>query len=217
MTKNFGELIDQKLSELDALKQQMELVRQQFIQASAFFMARWFPAQARFQIESNAERTLSLEDNQLKELKEKVSALSNDAPDIAQRFLSDSKLWWHIEESENHYYDYNGNRPPDLIDKPVRLALGTLASVLEEYGYLKAQTSSRGDLDSWREWDKSGNYKLAGGRPYYPQAVDWSPEMKGAMASYDQKMKDAMRIRKGIKELESEKKKAEASKRWDSL
>jgi len=216
MAKNFDELIEQKRTQLDGIKQQMETVRQKFIQDTATVLAEWFPQKAKYILQNDADRSLKLEDIQVEQIKIRVKKLVEEAPSIADKFLSNPKIWWHLSEDSDLYYGYSGNRAPDHIDKAVRLCLGMLAPILEEYGYLENQ-HGRGDLYSWREWDRSGNRKIPNSRPYFPEGFDWSQEMKNTMNLYSEKMSEAIKVVDEITSLEAEKKRTQVSDRWDAI
>lgn len=215
MTKNFDELIEQKQTEIDNLKEQMETIRLKFVDETATVMSQWFQPKAKYILESDSDRSLKLKDNQFEQIKAKVKVLTENAQGITETFLSEPKVWWHMSQEEESYYSFHGNRAPIRVDRAIRLGLGLLAPILEEFGYLKNQ-HGRGDLDSWREWDSSGNRKITNSPPYYPQGFDWSQEMKDTIKLYDEKVAEAKKIAREIVSLESEKKRTQISDRWDS-
>lgn len=137
--ESIGTEITSKQKELAVRKLEMEALRQQFMKASAVFIAQWYIVTAKHYICKDSQNTLRLGRDELSSMKIKLKALTDDAERIANEFLSDHSSWWHLGSScEDGYaspYVQYGNKCPDIIDKPIRKALGILAVILEEYGY----------------------------------------------------------------------------------
>lgn len=191
MSKDFDELITQKQEELNSLKSQMEEVRQQFIQDSARFIREWYEQTARYYVKSKgAEITIRLGKDKLKQMKAKVLELMENAEAIANKVLSDPKLWWHLVEGEDLSYSYFGFNPPYILNKAVSLALGKLGVVLEELGY---------------------------GQPYHPFGIGWSEEMQNTVKRYWRSHQQAKSKLTEIDSLRKEKKEQQAQNLWDSV
>ena len=67
MSQNYDELIEQKRSNLNGLKQQMEVTRHKFVQDTATFMAQWFLEKAKSILKHEADKALSLDDTTLEQ------------------------------------------------------------------------------------------------------------------------------------------------------
>lgn len=217
MVENFDNLIKQKQAELESLKPQMEEIRRQFTLDSAKFVSEWYKKTTEIYIERDADKTINLGKEKLGKMKAKVLKLVESAEAIIDEIFSNQKLWWHLVEDDNFFYSYYGNRAPDILDKPIRLALGKLGVILEEFGYVKTKSTGSREHDVWSEWDPSGNYHLSDGRPYYPYSVDWSETMQNTIMRYNELHGQAKRIRQEIDNLRREKKKHQAKNLWDSI
>lgn len=125
--------------ELESRKSEMEDIRQQFIKASATFIAQWFNVTAKHYVCTDSQNTLRLGRDRLSSMKFKLHNLTENAERIVNEVLSDRSLWWHLapKEEDGSAYPYLQceNKCPRIIDKPIRKALGKLGLILEEYGY----------------------------------------------------------------------------------
>jgi hypothetical protein len=101
----------------------METIRLKFVEETAPVISQWFQPQVRYILQNDSDRSLKLEDNQLEHIKTKVKELTENAHDIADKFLSDPKIWWHLSQKNELYYYFNGNRAPDHVDNAIRLGL----------------------------------------------------------------------------------------------
>lgn len=210
MTHNFEEEIKAAEECLEAIFEQMERMRQDFVTATVELVKPWYWSQTESLVKRKAEVTKKLGLEKLSHLKADVKVLQKDMASIVAEFLQDERLWWHRTQGDQSYY-YHGNRPPDGLDKAVRLVAGRLAPILEEYGYL---STSLQDHEVWREWDQSGNYHPPDARPYYPYGFDWSEQMKALINQYEELYRKALDQAREIEGLKQEKAQSEAEDLW---
>jgi len=218
MAANYDALINEKQAQLESLKSMLEEIKQQFIKDSVIFIREWYKITTENYVKTAPDITISLGKEKLKQMKEKVAILIQNAESIANEFLSNPDLWWHLKEISEHRYSYYGNRAPDDLDKALRLSLGKLGVILEEFGYNVTTKSTYRDQDNvWVEWDSSGQYHPPNGRPYYPYGMDWSDMMRITIGKYNEVFVQAMKIREEIRSLQGEKKRQQAQNLWDSI
>ena len=210
MTQNFDVEIAAAEARLNGLTSRMEQIRQSFMSTTVEFVRPLFWEQTESLVKREAELTKKLGVEKLAQLKSEVKALQDNTESIAAQFLNEDRLWWHLKPSEQ-MYSYYGNRPPDGLDKAVRLIAGRVAPILEKYGYLSANLSEHG---IWREWDASGNHHLPNSRPCYPYGLDWSDTMKALIQEYQRLHQDATRQANDVAKLKKAKEQSEAEDLW---
>lgn len=218
MSNDFDASIEVKENELKSLKSQMEEVRKQFVHDSTAFISKWYLEQAESYVKGSADITLSLGKDKIKQMKDKVKELQDNTGNITNEFLSDPELWWHLKENKDLSYDYHENAAPRGLDDAIRLALGKLGTILEEFGYdAKTKSTCGTDSDVWVEYDSTDRYHPPNGRPYFPHNMEWSNEMKNTIQKYSEMVNQVKNIRFKIFTLDLEKKKNEAGNLWDSV
>ena len=217
MSEDFDNLIAKEQEELKSVKSKMEDARQQFIKDSTNFVMKWYEDTAQRYAKKDADITLALGVDKVKQMKAKILDLQKNAEKITNEFLNDSDLWWHLKESKNSWYIQIGNRPPKALDKAIRLILGRLGSILEEFGYdVTTKASRRTDMDIWVEWDPSGRYHPPTGRPYYPSGQEWSQEMRSTIEQYSELFEKAKELQSETNRLITAKKMKQAQDLWDT-
>ena len=219
MTKDFDNLIKLKTAELDSLKPQMEEVRKQFIKDSTRFIRKWYEKTSQGYVETGSDVTLKLGKAKLSQMKAKVLELMQNAEAIANEMFSNAELWWHLMENDELSYSFYGNAPPKMLDEAIRLALGKLGTILEEFGYsvTTKPTGGIGELGVWCEWDSTGRFHPPDARPYYPYHQPWPEAMRNTLKKYDELCAQAKKVRAEINSLHIEKKKEAAKNLWDSV
>lgn len=211
MARNFEAEIETAESQLEANIKRMEQIKQEFLSTTIEFIKTWYWEQTEFMVKHKPKFTKELDTQELSELKEEVKALQEDTPNIVTEFLQDESLWWHRKHSDQCYF-FSENRPPNGLDRAVRLIAGKLASILEKYGYL---TTKFQDDEVWREWDQSGNYHPPGARPYYPYGQDWPERMRTLTKQYEDIHREAVYRASEIEKLKEDKEKSEAEDIWN--
>jgi predicted DNA binding CopG/RHH family protein len=220
MTENIDTALTNEQKELDVRKLEMEALRQQFIKASAVFIAQWYNVTAKHYVCTDSQNTLRLSRAELSSMKIKLKDLTDDAERIANEFLSDHSLWWHLDpKGEDGYaspYMQYGNKCPDIIDKPIRTALGKLGVIFEEYGY-DVTVKGGGSDDGVSVWNnKNVSPYPINPLPYYPDSFDWSKDMRDIMRRYNEIYKQAYDAYLEIKRLQQSKLDKQATDLWDS-
>ena len=219
-TENIEATITNKQKELELRKLELEESKQQFIKASAVFVAQWYNETAKRYVCTDPQNTLRLGRNELSHMKIKLKDLSDNAVGIANEFLSERSLWWHLapKDEDNHSFSYEkyGNKCPDIIDKPIRKVLGKLGVLLEEYGY-DVTTKGAGSSDIVSVWNnKNVSPYPINPVPYYPDSFDWSKDMQNMMRRYNEIYKQACDTYSDIKRLQQSKLAKQAADLWNS-
>jgi hypothetical protein len=226
MSDDFEAQIQGKQQLLTNLLAEMEQTRTAFSAAAGRRAALWQDERVPDVVQQEHAVTSKLTDEQLRSLKQDVTAVRDAAPSGVDAELSD-KLWWHkqsplpaIEHSQRAEdpwrYGLYGARQSDTIERALRFAFATVATALEKYGYLCAD-ERKGESLKWREGSARGSTTTHHGRPYYPFSLEWSDDMKLSMKRYAEQQTAAVRILKDIQELGENKSRAEAGNRWKSV
>ena len=226
MGQDFETQIQQRRNSVTGILQEMERILAAFGAASARHAASWIEAQVTKAVEHEHAVTAKLTDEQLKAMKQEVTAAKTGVQATIDAELGKDSLWWHKQNplpAVNEYpsaedpwrYKLYGARESDTIGKALRFAFGRIALVLEKYGYLKSQEKNRQGQFEWRERDAS--YSRTDTRPYYPWNFEWSGEMRQTLEQYAIKQADAGRLLREIGGIEEEKRRFEAQQRWSSV
>jgi len=220
MTEEFDAQIAAKQKELEAYKLDLEAIKQQFIKDSSAFIGNWYEETAKSHVISEAANTLKIGKEKLSEMKAKVRDLKANSEKIATETLSNPSLWWHLNPENkqlilNSYEQYGTNKIPQILDKPLRMALGRLGAILEEYGFnVTMKPSHNTSRISWL--DISTYLYSQPPVPYYPLGFDCNNEMLVTLKSYDKIFKKAFSAYHEIERIQEEKQKLQASDLWGS-
>jgi len=199
----------------------MQTVHQLFLKATGDFFANWYTSTAKHYVISDSQNTISLGKDKLAQLKVKLKDLSDNAEKYVSEFLSADSLWWHLSENEKDTfvssYLQSGSKLPEIIDQPIRKALGKLGVLLEEYGYnVATKAGSYGDeVSVWN--NKNVSPYPTNPAAYYPDSLDWSLDMKALMKRYEELCKLAHEALSNIKRFQKSKIDKQASELWDSI
>jgi predicted DNA binding CopG/RHH family protein len=220
MSEDFDLSIQKKEAELQPLLQRMEQLRVQFVSDTAKFAAKWFSETAQLYVTKKPEVTLNMSKERLAEMKQKVLTLAGNADALITNALSGKGLWWHQEpRKEDSIYQYQqvSTRFPEILDKPIRRALGELGVILEQYNYgvTVGVYAKESYMEYWYERQEDTE-SFAPPRPYYPHLLVWSNEMQQTMAQYDAIYKQAFNVFLEIQKLKEDKKRRRASDLWNS-
>ena len=173
MSEKLEDLLATKESELVSLCSVMQEIKLQFINVTSDFAAKWYEETARQYITKYSEVSLNLPTYSFSDLKKKVRKLVAESKEISEMALSQPGIWWH-EKPELHsavsQYDQLGNQQvgnkyPEVIDRPVRIALGELGIVLEEFGFNVRTTVTHGPRNQ-EYWFQKSEEKTTS--PYFP-------------------------------------------------
>ena len=222
MSVDFDSSIQQKQVELDAVKARLEELRLQFVKDTIIFVAGWYETTSKQYATTNSQITLNLGKERLTEMKKKVNELVKDSGRIVSEILSEPSIWWDLTPHDSGEilspYEQYGNRFPDILDKPVRRALGRLGAVLEEFGYgVKTRLAYPGTPEpAWAEYPTGPAYSKPVASPYYPHFVVWSEAMQNTIKQYNELYKQGIRLFHEIASLQDQKKAKQANDLWDS-
>ena len=213
MAEDFDSSIATKEAELETLKSAMEEIRQRFLKQSADFIAKWYEDTINGRVVSDSENTKKLGKEKLAEMKAMLKDLISKADVVAKEFLSDSGTWWHLSPNDQGVfsspysspYGQYDNRCSDLLDKPIRYALGKVSTILEKFGY-KIESN----------WHRQYSYNPKEQGAYYTFALDWSKEMQLTIGNYTESYKEAYKKFVELKNLKRQKEQKEADDLWKS-
>jgi predicted DNA binding CopG/RHH family protein len=220
MSKDIDLSIQKKETELQPLLQHMEQLRMQFISGTVKFAAKWFSETAQLYVTKKPEVTINMSKERLADMKQKVLALAGNAGALIANALSGKALWWHQEpRKEDSIYQYQqvSTRFPELLDKPIRRALGELGVILEQYDYgvTVGVYAKESYMEYWYE-RPADTESCCAPRPDYPHLLVWSDEMQHTMTQYDAVYKQAFNVFLEIQKLKEDKKRRRASDLWNS-
>jgi hypothetical protein len=218
MSEDLDLLIQNKETEFDPLLLRMDELRSLFVDQVVTLAAKWFEDTAQFYVLKRSEVTLNMGKERLAEMKAKVKMLVKNSGKIVKEALSDNKFWWHKEphkDSSLFQYEQMEKKFPELLDKPIRQALGHLGVILEEFGYgvTVVSTHSKPCPEYWFIYPEGPDDAPS---PYFPHLLDWSEEMQRTMRRYNELYKQALRLFIEIHKLKEEKERRKAIELWNS-
>jgi hypothetical protein len=182
------------------------------------FAADWYGKTAKKYITKFPETTLSLSEEKIATMKTKVNELVRETEKTVKTELGDPKLWWHQQpdfQTAIDQYIQVADKYPEIIDRPVRHALGSLGVILEEFNFHVTANGNAGSFQEfWFDHPVGNEYAT---KPYYPHLLKWSNEMEETLGYYDSKFVEALALFKEVHELKEEKKRQKALTRWDSI
>jgi hypothetical protein len=217
MGEEIDRLIKRKEAELSPLRLHMEELRRQFTRETVAFATEWYRKTAKEYITKYPEVTLSLTEEKISLMKACVNELVKNTEKTVEKELGKPNLWWHIEpqlhESIERYRQV-ADKPPEVLDRAVRRALGHLGVVLEKFGFRVTASgyNTEAYYEFWFERAVSAREII----PCYPHLLSWNDEMQGTIRRYDVQYVEASEVYGEIQQLKSEKKKLEALTRWNS-
>jgi hypothetical protein len=221
MSEKLEDLLATKESELFSLCSIMQKIKLQFINDISDFAAKWYEETARQYIKKYSEVSLNLSTESFGDLKKKVKRLVAGSKEISEKVLGQSGIWWH-ERPELHsavsQYDQLGdqqvgNKYPEVIDRPVRIVLGELGIILEEFGFSVRTGVTYGPHNEEYWFEKTEDKTTS---PYFPHMLEWSKQMQETLSEYNQLYKQAMLVLQAIQTIKDEIKKRKIIDLWDS-
>jgi hypothetical protein len=218
MSEDLDLLIQNKETELDPLLLRMDELRLLFVDQVVTFTAKWFEDTAQFYVLKRSEVTLNMGKERLSEMKTRVKMLVKNSGKIVKEALSDTKFWWHKEPHKDvslFQYEQIEKKFPELLDKPIRQALGHLGVILEEFGYgvTVVSTHSKPSPEYWFIYPQGPDDAPS---PYFPHLLVWSEEMQRTMRRYNELYKQALGLFIEIHKLKEEKERRKAIELWNS-
>jgi hypothetical protein len=221
MSEKLEDLLATKESELFSLCSIMQKIKLQFINDISEFAAKWYEETAKQYIKKYSEVSLNLSTNSFGDLKKKVKRLVAESKAISEKVFAQPNIWWH-EKPELHsavsLYDQLGdqqvgNKYPEVIDRPIRIVLGELGIILEEFGF-SVRTGVTYGPHNEEYWFEKTEEKTTS--PYFPHMLEWSKQMQETLNEYNQLYKQAMLVLQSIQKIKDEIKKRKIIDLWDS-
>jgi hypothetical protein len=221
MSEKLEEPLAIKESELLSLRSEMQKIKLQFVNDTSKFAAKWYEDAARQYITKYSDVSLKLSTQRFGDLKAKVRRAVADSKEISERALSQPGIWWH-EKPELHtavtQYDHLGNQQvgdkySEVIDRAVRVTLGELGIILEEFGFNVRTTVTHG-AHHQEYWFQKSEEKTTS--PYFPHTVEWSKPMKETLQEYNQLYKQALLKLQEIQMIKDEIERRKIIDLWDS-
>jgi hypothetical protein len=199
----------------------MQEKKLQFTNVASYFAAKWYEDTARKLIIKYTDISLNLPAHRFDDLKIKVRKLIEESKVISERALSQPGIWWHEKPDLNTavtQYDQLGNqqvgnRYPEVIDRPVRIALGELGIILEEFGFNVRTTFTPG-VSHQEYWFQKSEEKITS--PYFPHILEWSKQMQETLQEYNQLYKQALLKLHEIQRIKDDIKRKKITELWDS-
>ena len=218
MNEDIDVLVQKKEAELSSLRQRMEDLKNKFIEETISFTSEWYKKTAKEYVTKHPEITLNMKEEKIALMKTQVNNLLQNTEKTVRGELEKSALWWHqrprLHDSIEQYLQV-ADKYPEILDHAIRLVLGRLGLLLEEYKFnviVSGNTGSYGEF--W--FDKpvgEGTVSV----PFYPHLLNWSKAMQETIQEYNAQYMKAMALYTEIQKLKDEKKKQQAISRWDSI
>jgi hypothetical protein len=210
-----------KESELLSLLSEMQKVKLQFINDTSQFTAKWYEDTAKQYITKYSDVSSKLPTQSFVDLKAKVRRSVADSKKISERALSQPGIWWHEKpdlHTEVTQYDHLGNQQvgnkySELIDRAVRVALGELGIILEEFGFNVRTTVTYGPHHQ-EYWFQRSEEKTTS--PFFPHVFEWSKPMQETLQEYNLLYKRALLILQEIQSIKDEIERRKIIDLWDS-
>lgn len=205
MEKDFLQEIESRRGMITTIDSQMKQVRSDFVVGIRPFAQNWLQTIARQAIERNPRQALDLGKDRLAALKTKVNELCDGLEPICREVFASDTFWPETRElvTQNQL--------------GVRIVLGKLGIILEEFGFVKTQAQTDKDQEAWHHYDCSGDRREFDGTPVYPHTVDLPAELKILLEEYLILIRKKDNLREDINRLEFEKLQVQATRLWDSL
>ncbi len=218
MSEDIDVLIVRKETELSLFCKRMEELKLEFLGETVSFASEWYKKTTKEYVSKYPEVTLGMKEEKITQMKAQVNKLILDAEKIVSKELEKPGLWWHqkprLHDSSAQYLQV-ADKYPEILDRAVRLVLGRLGLILEEY---KFNVTASGKTVSYGEFwfdHPSGNESTS--NPYYPHLLKWSEKMQETIRNYNEQYTTAIVLFEEIQKLKEQKKRQQAMNRWESI
>jgi hypothetical protein len=221
MSEKLEETLAIKENELLSLCSKMQEIKLQFINDTSHFAAKWYEDTVKQYIIKYPDVSLNLPTHSFVDLKAKVRMIVTNSKDISERRLSQPGIWWH-EKPDLHtavtQYDHLGNQQvgnkySEVIDGAVRVVLGELGILLEEFGFNVRTAITKGPHHQEYWFQKSEERTTS---PYFPHMLEWSKSMQEKLEVYNQLYKIALLKLQETQSIKDEIKRKTIIDLWDS-
>jgi len=196
----------------DATLKEMESLYDKFIEATTNFTIKWSQKQIEKYVGENYHLTLTRNENELIGLKTEFKELINKLPAIVVGDLNDDKYWVHLHSPKNitKFFSDHSNYTrafEELIKEPLRIIMGRVGILLNNYGYVTVQNSQS-------NWSSSYNDRKV---RYVVRELEMDEEMKICLDNYLKNIIELKEIINKIKSAELDKEKFKAINRWKKI
>ncbi len=218
MARDFDAEIRTLNAELDATREEMARMRETVLETAATMLAAWTREYAVTLVKKEPEVTKALPREQLADLKASISAYADRAPALVDQAIGAERYWYHLTLADP---PRNDDGPPpyhrvgrDLADpfrKPLRYAMGGIATLLTRAGYMQGPFGAA----LWKS-DPNVPFSSGGGRYFFPGPLPDAPALHATIALYEasyNQAKGAVAQRAAVQYAKAE---AEADALWDS-
>lgn len=217
MSDEIDVLIERKEAELLPLRSHMEELKLEFIKQTIDFASEWYKKTAKEYVTKYPELILSMSEEKIAIMKAEVNELVRNTEKIIKGELDNPALWWHqkpyVHDSIEQYLQI-ADKYPEILDHAVRLALGRLGIILEEFRF---HVTTRGNIGSYQEFWFEHPLNTDKIIPYYPHLLKWTEEMQDTIRKYNAQYTQAIALYDEIQKLKEQKKRQQALTRWDFI
>jgi hypothetical protein len=193
--------------ELAVSVEKLETIKEQFIGRTAEFLGKWAEDHVTKTVRERHDVTMGLGD-QLSELKKDLRDLQGRAEVTVRETLDTDAPWWHRSFKPNTLYYVSDKHGSDVLDGPIRQALGAVATLLVKYGYIRASAGTVGGY-GWA-YGSGRNFRWTG------HGLQWSDDMCALMEPYATEQRKGEGHQAAIDRLRREKAQARAADLWES-
>jgi len=211
-TSGFDKEIGELITQLNAIRNQMEPQSRKIIKAIIAFAIDWSENKVREAIGNNPDRAISLGKEGLSQVKADLNRLKESMRQLAEdEFLQDN-YWTHrracVDTPENEYDIYvvrygTKTSAPALFNEGLKLLLGNTGKILFHYGF--DQPSAQGGY-----WTQA-----ADGRIRYAIGFDITEDLRDVLEKYGELASEFSKIHSRLGETKLAKSKAEADDLWN--
>jgi hypothetical protein len=218
-TSDFDKDIQRFEAELEKLHEEMDNVRDRFLEATEPFAAAWIKEKVEQEVKRNSEITLSKSKNVISQMKSELDGLVSQVPQLVSTHVGDDRNWIHRNEENPHPYNSSyfthDSTLPEKLDRPVRQVLGHAGNLLIQYDFAKDPSQDiRGGYqwkydylpgDGYKKFVYYGSYKL-----------EVSQEMLDSVHQYYELEKQYAKAYLSLSEARRRKSETKAEDLWDN-
>lgn len=165
-----------------------EKLRKEFIDEANLFICDWYKNIVNHFINSYPPAAKKLTEEHKIHINKEVKQLQDSVHIELTKKLNSEDYWWHLGEIKELHRDFY-KTINNLLDYELRVILGKVGNILEEYGFIK-KNHFDGDKGFVSHKDKNNNYYFE-----YVYPVYWSDMMKRKMDNYWENYKFYLKIK----------------------
>jgi len=194
----------------------MEKLKTQFTVETIIFASKWYQETAAEYIAKHSEITLSMSEEKLTDMKNKIRKLVGSSEKTVRDELDNPELWWHLRphlHDSIEQYTQVADKYPEILDRAVRRALGHLGVILEEFKFhVIASGNTSSYQEFWFDHEPATNRIV----PFYPHLIKWTQGMQESIKEYNVQFTQAIVLFNETQKLKEQKKRQQALSRWNS-